>query len=82
MNLAHYAKIPTVLLFWEQFLMVLIQIFVNLGVINWQLHNIENYCDPKRWLKFTCQGIRTYLNASVMWGAIGPKRILNMSILL
>ncbi|AEY95814.1 FADL399Cp [Eremothecium gossypii FDAG1] len=75
MKLAHYAKIPPVPLFRGQLLMVLIQIFVNLGVINWQLHNIENYCDSKQRFKFTCPGIRTYFNASVMWGAIGPKRI-------
>ncbi|AEY95313.1 FACL205Cp [Eremothecium gossypii FDAG1] len=75
MKMAHYAKIPPIPLFRGQLLMVLIQVFVNLGVINWQLHNVENYCDPKQRFKFTCPGVRTYFNASVMWGAIGPKRI-------
>ncbi|AGO09804.1 AaceriACL205Cp [[Ashbya] aceris (nom. inval.)] len=75
MKLAHYAKVPPVPLFRGQLLMVFIQIFVDLGVINWQLHNIENYCDPQQRYKFTCPGIRTYFNASVVWGAIGPRRI-------
>ncbi|CAI4054245.1 hypothetical protein SKDZ_16G4470 [Saccharomyces kudriavzevii ZP591] len=77
LKIAHYCKIPPMALFRGQCVIVLIQIFVNLGVLNWQISNIKNFCTPHQDAKFTCPDAVTYYNASVVWGAIGPKRIFN-----
>ncbi|CAI4037045.1 hypothetical protein SMKI_16G3420 [Saccharomyces mikatae IFO 1815] len=77
LKIAHYCKIPPMALFRGQCIIVLIQIFVNLGVLNWQISNIKDFCTPHQNAKFTCPDAVTYYNASVVWGAIGPKRIFN-----
>lgn len=77
LKLGHYAKVPPVALFKGQMLIVLIQIFVNLGVLNWQISNIKDFCEPHQNAKFTCPDAVTYYNASVVWGSVGPKRIFN-----
>ncbi|AET38439.1 Opt2p Ecym_2739 [Eremothecium cymbalariae DBVPG len=75
MKVAHYCKISPVALFRGQLVMVFIQIFVNLFVVNWQFSNISGFCDEHQPAKFSCPDIRTYYNASVMWGAMGPQKI-------
>lgn len=77
LKIAHYCKIPPMALFRGQCVIVLIQIFVNLGVLNWQISNIKDFCTPHQNAKFTCPDAVSYYNASVVWGAIGPKRIFN-----
>ncbi|CAD6650384.1 XXYS1_4_G0023510.mRNA.1.CDS.1 [Saccharomyces cerevisiae] len=77
LKIAHYCKIPPMALFRGQCVIVLIQIFVNLGVLNWQISNIKDFCTPHQNAKFTCPHAVAYYNASVVWGAIGPKRIFN-----
>lgn len=77
LKMAHYAKIPPVALFRGQCFIVLLQIFVNMGVLNWQASNIKGFCTPKQTAKFTCPDITTFFNSSIVWGAIGPKRIFN-----
>lgn len=75
LKLGHYAKIPPVALFRGQMFMVLIQVLVSLGVLNWSISNISDYCKPDQASSFTCPDATTYYNSSVLWGAIGPKRI-------
>lgn len=75
LKLGHYAKIPPKALFRGQMLMILVQTFVCLGVLNWSISNIKDYCQPHQESKFTCPDAVTYYNSSVLWGAIGPKRI-------
>lgn len=77
LKMAHYCKIPPVALFRGQLFMVFVQVLVNLGVLNWQISNIKDFCQPNQASKFTCPDARTYYNASVMWGAMGPKKIFN-----
>lgn len=75
LKLGHYSKIPPIALFRGQMLMVLVQTLVSLGVLNWSISNIKDYCQPHQESKFTCPDAVTYYNSSVLWGAIGPKRI-------
>lgn len=76
-KLAHYAKIPPMAIFRGQMISTLIQCFVSLGVINWQLANIENICTPQAENKFTCPKETNFYSAAVFWGIIGPKRVFN-----
>lgn len=77
LKMGHYAKVPPVALFRGQLIMVFVQIFVNLGVLNWSISNIKDFCMPTQSAKFTCPDATTYYNSSVMWGALGPKKIFN-----
>ncbi|KAL6938131.1 OPT superfamily [Hanseniaspora osmophila] len=77
LKLAHYCKIAPVALFRGQLIMAFIQIFINLGVINWSIDNFKEFCQPTQKAKFTCPDIQTYYNASVMWGGLGPTKIFN-----
>ncbi|ABN68095.1 predicted protein [Scheffersomyces stipitis CBS 6054] len=76
-KMAHYAKIPPRALFRVQILGVFIASFVQLGILNFVLTNIDNYCDPHNKQKFTCAGSRTFYSASILWGVIGPKKVFN-----
>ncbi|KAL2709256.1 Oligopeptide transporter 2 [Kluyveromyces marxianus] len=76
-KLAHYAKIPQRAVFKGQLVGVLIQCFVALGVINWQIVNVKNICTSKAEIKFTCPKEVNFYSSSVFWGVIGPKRVFN-----
>lgn len=49
--------------------------FMNIGVMNWVLHNVPGICTPDQPDKFSCPGATVFFNASVIWGVIGPQRI-------
>ncbi|KAK9478474.1 OPT oligopeptide transporter protein-domain-containing protein [Lipomyces japonicus] len=74
-KIAHYAKIPPRAVFRGQMLTTFLQCFMSIAVVNWQIDNIDNLCDPRQSQRFTCPGPRTYYSASVTWGVIGPKRM-------
>ncbi|KAK6464731.1 OPT oligopeptide transporter protein-domain-containing protein [Scheffersomyces coipomensis] len=76
-KMAHYVKIPPRALFRAQIISVFITSFVQLGVLNFAISSIKNYCDPHNTQKFTCPGARTFYSASILWGVIGPKRVFN-----
>lgn len=74
-KMLHYAKISPMAIFRGQIITTMIQVFVSLGVVNWQISNVENFCDPEQSQRFSCPNERTYYSASVFWGVIGPKRV-------
>lgn len=76
-KMAHYVRIPPWAIFRAQILSVFICSFISLGILNFQLTGIKNYCDPLNRQKFTCPDARTYYSSSVLWGVIGPKRVFN-----
>ncbi|KAK6199216.1 OPT oligopeptide transporter protein-domain-containing protein [Scheffersomyces amazonensis] len=76
-KMAHYVKIPPRSLFRVQILSVFIASFIQLGIINFVIGNIKNYCDPHNTQHFTCPNSRTFYSASIQWGVIGPKRVFN-----
>ncbi|KAL6925614.1 hypothetical protein ACO0SA_000215 [Hanseniaspora valbyensis] len=77
LKLSHYCKIAPQAMFRGQMVMAFLQIFINLGVINWCVDNMKGFCTAEAKGKFTCPDIQTYYNASVMWGGLGPKKIFN-----
>lgn len=76
-KLAHYAKIPPRAIFRGQIISTFIQIFVALGVINWQIANIPNICTSEAENKFTCPKETNFYSAGVFWGVIGPKKVFS-----
>lgn len=75
---AHYTGVPPRALFRVQMLSVIIVTFVQVGIIYWQLSGgIKDMCNPLNPQRFTCAGSRTFFNAGVIWGTIGPKRVFD-----
>ncbi|CAN6658098.1 oligopeptide transporter 2 [Trichomonascus vanleenenianus] len=72
-KMGHYAKIPPRALFTGQLLATMCQVFVCLGVVNWQLTSIKDICQPHQASRFTCPNTNSYFAASIAWGVIGPK---------
>lgn len=74
-KMAHYAKIPPRAIFRGQLIAVIIQVFLSLGVVNWQMGAIKDICTRRQPQKFTCPGENVYYSSSVLWGVIGPARV-------
>ncbi len=74
-KMAHYAKVPPRSIFRGQLIAVLLQCLVCIGVMNWQIANTVDLCQPLQKQKFTCPGVTTFFSVSVFWGVIGPKRV-------
>lgn len=76
-KLAHYTKLPPRAIFKGQLMATLLNVFVALVVTNWQLENIEDFCDPHQKDKMTCPGDTTYFFSSVQYGVIGPSKVFS-----
>ncbi|RMJ00822.1 OPT oligopeptide transporter protein-domain-containing protein [Yarrowia lipolytica] len=75
-KLTHYAHLPPRSIFWLQIWATLVNIFVCLGVIQFQL-GLDKICDADNRLKFTCPSETTFFTASIAWGVIGPKKMFD-----
>ncbi|CAK7895230.1 oligopeptide transporter 2 [[Candida] anglica] len=74
-KMAHYAKVPARALFRGQLFSVILNSFIGLAVMNWQIDSMDDICTPGQKQKFTCPGATTFFSASVFWGTIGPKKV-------
>lgn len=75
---AHYMRIPPRALFRTQMLGAIVAVFVQLGIMQFQLNGgIADYCDHNNPQKFTCPGIYLNFSALIQWGVIGPKKVFN-----
>ncbi|KAI3082272.1 hypothetical protein CBS147353_2683 [Aspergillus niger] len=75
LKLGHYMKIPPRVMFAAQLVATIVGAFVSLGVNVWALANIEDVCSTTQPNKFTCASARDFYTSSVIWGAIGPRRL-------
>lgn len=73
LKLGHYAKIPPRTLFAAQLTGTVISAFMSLGVTNWQINNVKDFCKQNQPEKFSCPGVNGFFTSSVIWGVIGPK---------
>lgn len=74
MKLGHYMKVSPRLLFTAQLLASIWGSLVQIGVLRWSYGNIEDLCSTTQKNHYTCPNGRVFFNASIIWGAIGPKR--------
>lgn len=70
-------KIPPRVTFMAQMMACLWSSIVQICVMNWALGAIENVCDSTQKDNFSCPNARVFFNASIIWGAIGPKRMFS-----
>ncbi|OOF98977.1 hypothetical protein ASPCADRAFT_127562 [Aspergillus carbonarius ITEM 5010] len=75
LKLGHYMKIAPRVMFSAQLVATIVGAFVSLGVNVWALDNINDVCSLDQPQKFTCAGARDFYTSSVIWGAIGPRRL-------
>lgn len=75
MKVGHYMKIPPRSMFRAQLFAVIWLSVVQICAYNFILGNIENICKPDQAQGLTCPSARTFYNASVIWGVIGPKLV-------
>ncbi|PBP27598.1 UPF0075-domain-containing protein [Diplocarpon rosae] len=75
LKLAHYVKIPPRHTFAAQTIATLLSTFVCVGVINFQINEIPDVCQPNQKNRFTCPDINTFFTAAVLWGTLGPHKM-------
>lgn len=77
LKLGHYMKIPPRMMFLVQLVAAAFAcIWVTL-IQDWMLSNIEDICTPNQAQGFRCPGSTTFATASVLWGAVGPRRLFS-----
>jgi len=75
MKLGHYMKVPPRAMFRAQFAAVFWLSIVQIATYNFLIGNIEGVCTPDAAAALICPGARTFFNASVIWGVVGPARM-------
>ncbi len=75
MKIGHYMKIPPRAMFRAQLFAVVWLSVVQICVYNFLRGNIAGICTPHQPQGLTCPHARTFYNASVIWGVLGPARM-------
>lgn len=77
LKLGHYMKVPPRVMFWSQLTASIWSAIVQIAVMNWALGSIPNVCSDTQANSYTCANAKVFYTASVIWGAIGPKRMFS-----
>ncbi|EME50295.1 hypothetical protein DOTSEDRAFT_68981 [Dothistroma septosporum NZE10] len=77
LKLGHYMHVPQRSMFAAQLVATVWSCFCQLGTVEWALGAISNICTKEAANYFTCDYIKTFYNASVIWGAVGPKHLFS-----
>lgn len=78
MKVGHYMKIPPRTMFAAQAFAVVWLSIVQIATYNFLRGNIEGICTPDQKQGLICPSARTFYNASVIWGVIGPKKVFGV----
>ncbi|KAI9839138.1 MAG: hypothetical protein M1819_003131 [Sarea resinae] len=78
MKLGHYLKIPPRTLFWAQGSATVLGALTQMGVTTWMLGHVKDVCSSDQSDGFSCPNGATVFSSSVIWGAIGPKRLYSI----
>ncbi|KAG5951036.1 hypothetical protein E4U53_003889 [Claviceps sorghi] len=75
-KMGFYAKVPPRAMYRGQVTSAIITALVCYGVVQFVDNEIPGICTPTQKSHFTCAaGSKVFFASSVVWGAIGPKRI-------
>lgn len=77
LKLGHYMHVPQRSLFAAQLVVTIWSCLCQLATVEWAMDAIKNLCTSAAAGSFTCAYIKTFYNASVIWGAIGPKHLFS-----
>ncbi|PPQ71007.1 hypothetical protein CVT26_014269 [Gymnopilus dilepis] len=77
LKLGHYMKIPPRIMFMVQVVASVIACVWVTVIQDWMLGNVVDICSPDQPQGFRCPGSTTFYTASVIWGAVGPRRLFS-----
>lgn len=78
MKLSYYMKVPKRTIFFAQLTSCIIGALVQVGILIFMLDNIDGICKSDQKDHFTCPQGTTNFAASVIWGLVGPKRLISV----
>lgn len=76
-KLGYYMKIPKRTIFAAQFTACIIGALVQVGVLLGMLNGLDGICSSDQSDNFTCPQGTTNYAASVIWGLVGPQRLIS-----
>jgi len=77
-KMGFYAKVPPRAMYRGQLMSAIITALVCYAVVQFVDDDIVGICTPDQAQHFNCEnGSEIYFSSSVVWGAIGPKRIFS-----
>lgn len=68
-------------MFYAQFFAVVWLSIVQIATYNFLRGNIKEVCTAHQAQGITCPNAKTFFNASVIWGVVGPKRMFSAGAL-
>lgn len=77
MKMSYYMKIPKRTVFCCQFISCVIGALVQVGILIFMLNNVDDICLTTQKDHFTCPQGNTNFSASIIWGLVGPKRLIS-----
>jgi len=77
MKLGHYMKIPSRIMFTIQIVSTVITSLLAILIQDWMINNIEDICTLHQKQSFTCQESTVFSTASIIFGAVGPRRLFS-----
>ncbi|KAK3939466.1 sexual differentiation process protein 3 [Diplogelasinospora grovesii] len=77
LKLGHYMKVPPRVMFWSQLVASIWSAIVQIAVMNWALVSIPDVCTDGQVNQFKCPNAKVFYTASIIWGAIGPRRMFS-----
>ncbi|ODQ82773.1 hypothetical protein BABINDRAFT_178904 [Babjeviella inositovora NRRL Y-12698] len=78
LKLGQYMKVPPRTMFFMQIWGTIWACLVNVGVQQWMRFHVKGICSSSQSDGFTCAQGRTIFNASIIWGAVGPKELFSL----
>lgn len=81
LKLGHYMKVPPRIMFQAQIVATTISVVTVVLVQAWMFENIPDICTDTQSSRFICPGTSVFATASLIWGGIGPRRILSRGAL-
>ncbi|GJN67455.1 small oligopeptide transporter, OPT family [Purpureocillium lilacinum] len=75
MKIGHYMKIPPRSMFAAQAFAVFWLSIVQISSYNFIIGNFKDICTDDQPQGLTCPNAKTFYNASVIWGVIGPRKV-------
>lgn len=81
LKIGHYMKVPPRMMFMAQTVSTIIGAICMSSTQDLLIQHIPNICTPEAKDGFTCPGVTTFTTSSIIWGAIGPKRIFSIGAL-
>jgi OPT family oligopeptide transporter len=76
LKLAHYAHIAPWVTFSCQMWANFVSTLVCTAILNYQMTKIPDVCLPTQKDHFTCPANTQFFTASVLWGTLGPKKMI------